>query len=205
MGRVKFGIDRPNDYELLYYIHQRDEIAWNLLQSSYRSQIERMIYRCTFPFYDDEICELRSECYHALSCAALEYRDDLQASFYTYVCKRLEHLIASKVRRNTQEKQLFYRNATSLDIAVNEKNTSYLSDFIPNNQWEYDGALLLQFKQSQIEKEAFLAKLQELERKIYKRHEEGYRYDEIAKMYHITKKKVDNTIQKIRKLRDLID
>lgn len=45
-----------------------------------------------------------------------------------------------------------------------------------------------------------LAECSEIERKIFIAHFQGYSYQEICDKFGITKKKVDNTIQKIRKL-----
>ncbi len=200
MGKKKTGSAvRPNDYELLYYGLQNQESAWNLLHCSYQSLIEIALYRWNAYFTEEERKELKQECFHSLSLALYEYREDQGASFYTYVSKRLENVIVSYVRRRQALKRKAMVHAYSLDVSINEKESCYWIDQIRNDQWEFEGVLKLRWKEAQKQEEAILRTCSELEQKIFRYHRYGYRYDEIAAILHTNKKKVDNTIQKIRK------
>lgn len=199
MGSIQnYYWERLNDYELLYYALQNQEHAWILIQKAYQNHIDLNVSRYR-QFTDEDKVELKQECLCSLLLALEEFREDQGASFYTYVCRRIENIIVTKMRRNATFKRKTMRNMYSLDATVNEKETSYWVDFVKNDQWEFEGSLLLQFQEAKKQEQKVLDTCSELEQQIYQYYRQGYRYHEIAKLLFISKKKVDNTIQKIRK------
>ena len=103
----------------------------------------------------------------------------------------IDCIITSPLQRTKQTAALL--NET-LQVPILEEEGLKERDF-----GEFEGVLKLRWKEAQKQEEAILRTCSELEQKIFRYHRYGYRYDEIAAILHTTKKKVDNTIQKIRK------
>ncbi len=129
----------------------------------------------------------------------LRYRDDGDAGFATYLRRIIEREIIDYVRRYRSKQKLYELEAVSLDQAVREQDSLYLIDCVENNQPAYDGKWMLDYQNLLEHWQKQKQLLNDQERQIWDLRAAGRSYDEISEMLGITKKKVDNTLQKIRR------
>ncbi len=187
-----------NDYELLYLIHQHSDEAMELLLKKH----ERMIWSCIHHYYyrdDSDHSEIYQRCLLSFHRAVLRYRDDGDAGFATYLRRIIEREIIDYVRRYRSKQKLYELEAVSLDQAVREQDSLYLIDCVENNQPAYDGKWMLDYQNLLEHWQKQKQLLNDQERQIWDLRAAGRSYDEISEMLGITKKKVDNTLQKIRR------
>lgn len=119
-----------------------------------------------------------------------DYREDQEASFYHYFCSVFHNLLIDCYRQSAHE-----RRVLSLDSCIREDAGGYcLLDIMekPNESF----AVSYEFQHRvNTRKEA----LSDLERRIVDLRALGYTYRQIADTLQIKVKKVDNTLQKVRK------
>ena len=190
-----------NDYELLYYIHQRDDEGLNLLIKKYHMTIMQFIRKNKayyFQRYNDY-----TEIYQIALIILLEsaqcYRLDKKLSFYHFYLMKLKYALIDRMRKEK------FGNMLSLDYQICEASGSYLMDTLENQDPSLDADWLIRLDEVYKKKNRFEQNFSDIERKVFHLRYEGYSYREIAEALHISVKKVDNILQKIRKKKGLID
>lgn len=190
-----------NDYELLYYIHQRDDEGLNLLIKKYHMTIMQFIRKNKayyFQRYNDY-----TEIYQIALIILLEsaqcYRLDKKLSFYHFYLMKLKYALIDRMRKEK------FGNMLSLDYQICEASGYYLMDTLENQDPSLDADWLIRLDEVYKKKNRFEQNFSNIERKVFHLRYEGYSYREIAESLHISVKKVDNILQKIRKKKGLID
>lgn len=180
-----------NDYELLYLIRQKNDMAFALLMKKYE-EIAVMLMKKYSRTYkigiseDDYLQMARIKLLQSIN----EYREDQEASFYHYFCNVFHNLLIDLYRHSLREKHI-----VSLDSCIQEEEGSYcLLDIMEKPNESFYVSYEFQHRVNS-RKET----LSSLEKRILDLRALGYTCQQIADTLHIKAKKVDNTLQKIRK------
>lgn len=189
-----------NDYELLYYIHQNDEMSFNYLVDNYRRYIYYIInlFKKKYFFfgYDDQ--DLFNEAIILLNECVYTYREDLNIKFSSYFIACLKRRYLYLIRNLSNNKNRSHAFALSLDACV-QCDEMDLYNIIPNQEMAINEVVTNSYL---IENaiEAMKNNLSKVENQIIYYYIKGYSYKEIESIISVGTKKIDNTIQKYRKL-----
>ncbi|NLW29782.1 MAG: hypothetical protein GXY98_07835 [Erysipelothrix sp.] len=86
----------------------------------------------------------------------------------------------------------------SYPVTVDESVT--LLDVIAEKTYQYDPEYMSLFDEKMLITHEILDSLKEFEKQVFVLRNDGYSYEEIADICHISAKKVDNILQKIRRI-----
>lgn len=190
-------IEELNDNELIYMIRQRNEKAFAFLVNKYQVEIRRWLRHIlrTYPRYQDQ------EDFYQIALLKLhesidDYKAD-QSSFHNYYFKVLKHTTVDMIRSMNTYSRRQDKYMVSLDMHIQEGETNYrlmdmIVDEIPVEEDEQEEHIKENVLYTQ-------KRLNPLEVDILSLRTLGYSYDQIAEKLNIPKKKVDNTLCKIRK------
>ena len=190
-------IEELNDNELIYMIRQRNEKAFAFLVNKYQVEIRRWLRHIlrTYPRYQDQ------EDFYQIALLKLhesidDYKAD-QSSFHNYYFKVLKHTTVDMIRSMNTYSRRQDKYMVSLDMHIQEGETNYrlmdmIVDEIPAEEDEQEEHIKENVLYTQ-------KRLNPLEVDILSLRTLGYSYDQIAEKLNISKKKVDNTLCKIRK------
>ncbi|MCH4284287.1 MULTISPECIES: RNA polymerase sigma factor [Bacillota] len=190
-------IEELNDNELIYMIRQRNEKAFAFLVNKYQVEIRRWLRHIlrTYPRYQDQ------EDFYQIALLKLhesidDYKAD-QSSFHNYYFKVLKHTTVDMIRSMNTYSRRQDKYMVSLDMHIQEGETNYrlmdmIVDEIPAEEDEQEEHIKENVLYTQ-------KRLNPLEVDILSLRTLGYSYDQIAEKLNIPKKKVDNTLCKIRK------
>jgi len=189
-----------NDYELIYYYLLGSQDAFVYLSHKYRGIIiaQSQMYqkKCQGIGYTQD--DIISEAYFLLHECVYSYNPNQKAKFSTYFVSCLRMRIFALLRNENTHRKITLSMCCSLDTTCIETGESHYSIIS-------DGSLPLSERVIQHHEFNSLAQtlkgsLSYLERKIFVLHSEGYKYDDIALILKIPKKKVDNTLYKCKKI-----
>ena len=190
-------IEELNDNELIYMIRQRNEKAFAFLVNKYQVEIRRWLRHIlrTYPRYQDQ------EDFYQIALLKLhesidDYKAD-QSSFHNYYFKVLKHTTVDMIRSMNTYSRRQDKYMVSLDMHIQEGETNYrlmdmIVDEIPAEEDEQEEHIKENVLYTQ-------KRLKPLEVDILSLRTLGYSYDQIAEKLNLPKKKVDNTLCKIRK------
>lgn len=190
-------IEEFNDNELIYLIRQRNEKAFSFLVNKYQVETRRWLRHIlrTYPRYQDQ------EDFYQIALLKLhesidDYKAD-QSSFHNYYFKVLKHTTVDMIRSMNTYKHIQDKYTISLDMFVQEGDTNYclvdmIEKEIPAEEEDQEEHMKENVLYTQ-------KRLNPLEVDILSLRTLGYSYDMIAEKLNISKKKVDNTLCKIRK------
>ena len=183
-----------NDYELVYYIHDGNEDANNILIKKYEPLINKVALKM-LPYCKGnglELEDLVQEGMIGLNHAIERYKEQEDILFFTYAKKCIERKIISVVVWSNRNKNKVLNESVSYDNDENQiikylqdKNPSPLEEVV-NIEKEED--LLKEFKKN----------LTDFEKQVFELHISGFKYKEIAELLNKTPKSIDNTIQRIK-------
>lgn len=178
----QLNLEEYNDYELIYLANQKDDLAYEILQKKYKPIILNIARRAN-KLYNNIGLELNDyiiEGMAALDYAIYYFNEKYDNIFYTYATKLINYYIINKVRKSKKDQCL--NNAVEwldeLNYCYKESNSLEIKDKI---KYLYNH-------------------IKPLERKILNLRLKGFSYHEIANRLNIDKKKVDNTLIKIRRI-----
>lgn len=188
-----------NDFELLYMIHQKDEVAHQLLVDKYCRVIWKIVSSCINHYHPRgvEKDDLYQEGLIALVDAMHSFREDIQAPFYSFAFICIERQVKTYIRKFNSQGVRQYYNGISLDMYVAEDENLYLHDVIPANQKGI--SYIRQFeddvKDLTSQKNSLLT---EFEKRVLLMKVAGYSYSEIGMEMNTSAKAIDNCIQRIK-------
>lgn len=182
-----------NIYELLYMVHQRDDVAIRLMIHYFEGKIQILIRRFYTAYSRSDYGDYYQLSIWKMIQAVDTYREDRETSFSFYFEKILRYTFTDIQRRSKLISTYYLMDEQHLDLALQD-NTGY-----------YQATQGIDTHQVFLKKEEmkqFRKNLSILEKDILKLRLEGYSYQEIADSLHINKKKVDNTLYKVRYKKD---
>ena len=179
-----------NDYELLYLIRQKNEIAFAILMRKYERVARYLIQK----YVGEGLSLLLKEDYLQngrlkLLQAVEDYREDSNSSFYHFYCEIYHNLLIDCYRKSQRRNY-----AISLDEPLYGSDNQYCLLDIMESSTEYISVSPESLERIQKRK----ANLNSMEKKIVDLRAVGYTYQQIADLLKINIKKVDNTLQKVR-------
>ena len=183
-----------NDYELLYYIADKNEDANNIIIEKYKPLINKiatkMLPYCKNNGLDKN--DLIQEGMIGLNHAIDKYQEQEDTLFYTYAKTCIERKIISVVVSSNRNKNKILNESISYD---DEENSllRILKDSSPNPE-----EIILDAESE----EKFISKVREtltdFENQVFDLLVSGLKYKEIAEILEKDEKAIDNAIQRIK-------
>jgi RNA polymerase sporulation-specific sigma factor len=124
---------------------------------------------------------------------AIFYYDSSKSSFTSFAWRSVESEIKSFLTYMNRKKNRMLSDAVKVESMEKEEDDSPFE--MPDASRDIAQSAL-----SDIILEKVLENLNELERKIFLRWLDGYSYKEIAEEFRVSSKKVDNTVQKVKRM-----
>lgn len=189
-----------NDYELIYYCHQNNYKSFEILVNKYEKYIYYIIntFKKTYYFAGYEDQDLYNEGVLLLYECIFSYQEIYDVSFATFFVSCFKKKLQYIIRKIISNKNKINSIAYSLDALNDDSNQDMhqmigdsgvnVSESVMNND-------LLNKKIKSIGKH-----MNKDEIKIVYMYLIGYPYIDIAQELCVSKKKVDNTIQKYKKI-----
>ena len=197
-----------NEYELLYMYRQDKERGSHLIVEQYR----RLIWSIVFKFQgamhqmgiskDDLFQEGMLGLLEALEC----YREDLNVPFTNFACLCAERQMRSLIRKYSGQNFGIIHNSISLDQSLVSDDSMVVMDTIANSDVYGDPVWMFNYNFRLEQAQAQIREFSDFERSVLNYRMRGMSYNDIAEACCVSYKKVDNTLQKLkRKLVRLCD
>lgn len=198
----------PNDFELLYMIHQKDDDSLKILLNRYQNTIWAIVHSMVPRPRPSELDldDLFQEGQLGLLDAIDAYRDDKETFFGSFARVCIERQIRSYIRKTRSQSYRILSRASSLDAPIYEEEDLTLMDTLAVQNKSMDPVYSTYVLWAQDQIPLIKEGLPEQQWQVYHLHALGYSYKEIADEVQLREKDVDNIIQKIkRKIRGLFD
>ena len=197
-SRGKWKYRDYNDYELLSYIGENNEEASEILYEKYRPLIEttakKMMKYCENSGLD--VNDLIQEGMIGLHKAIVTYKQDTDASFYTYAKMCINRKIISVVVGSKRLKHKILNESISIETTDEDGNIIYgvmLGDETKNPE------KLMVFNESESELlNKTYDKLTSFEKEVFDLKKSDFTYKEIAQILDKEPKSIDNAMQRIK-------
>lgn len=194
-----------NDYELLYYVFQKDEEALEMLIRKYeknlyftvRKVMNQSGYSCET---SDELNEIMQTCRLELYQAIYNYRDTGTCSFYVYALKCVEMGVRKHIRHKRCGFNYMFANALRLDAKVKEDGDTYMVDVLQNQRKDFEGASITKWHHEENIYNYLKDHLKKKEFIVAESIMKGYTLDEIRLEMGMTYKQIYYIRCKIRNL-----
>lgn len=191
-----------NEYELVYMIQQGDEHSLQLLLRQYQPKISAIIRQnCTYQVmarhYEGDLYQIAAA---ALLRSVFEYREEKEASFSTFSASVIKNAIIDYERALYRKDFSLTHDVLHLDAAINKEGSRNLMDAVESPRVEEDGAFSIYRISMEMKESKLRRQISDQEYQIFCMKREGYSYREIAQRTHVTPKKVENTLRKVRRL-----
>lgn len=187
-----------NDNELLYYIHENNENALDIIYQKYSPLIHnlanRMIHYCKNSGI--EINDLIQEGMLGLSKAMEQYQDTKDASFYTFAKTCIERKMISATITAKRQKHKILNESLSIEKTDEEGNIIYESLLSDNTTNPEKVLLNLETEKNIIQKAEEILTTFELQ--VFELKMNDFNYKEIAEILDRDVKAVDNALQRIK-------
>lgn len=195
-----------NDYELLDLAVEQNEDATNVIYKKYEPIIKNIAskYYNAVKSNGIELNDLIQEGMIGLSKAIDQYRDNKEASFYTFAITCIERRIYDLVNSSMRLKHKILNDSLPLETE-DENGTKNLEAYVVDNNKNPENIL---FKLE--EEKNFVNKTREIltdfECEVFSLKYNGFDYKEIAKILNKDVKAIDNALQRIKiKINKIID
>ncbi len=194
-----------NDYEMLYMINQKDHDAVNIMLAHYERFLWSVVHHACF---DPEKLRLEKEDLFQEATIgflkAIERFDvEVGVKFSVYLYHCCLHQVRLFIRRNRGMAYQLLSNAISLNHpapSIVTESRGNLEEVVHDNNPGMDPVKMAHYIETKGLMDDILEDLSPLEKKIFFLRNQGYTYNDIAKACSTTSKKVDNILQKIRRL-----
>lgn len=187
-----------SDEELLYMIRLNDEVAMNILLDRLNYSViktaESIVKR--LGCYDVE--EAKQGLRLGFMSAIDTFREDRDSSFRYFAKMCAEREVRTMMRKERYKGVASHYRSVSLD-QIREEEGIYLVDMLENTRPEYNPTWYVKYSQTMEDYYECVERLPKLEREICYLRVQGFTYKEIANLLNIKVKRIDNTMQKVRK------
>ncbi|MBQ2873372.1 MAG: sigma-70 family RNA polymerase sigma factor [Bacilli bacterium] len=187
-----------NDYELVCLAREGNEDAVNLIYQKYKPIIvkksEEAIIRASH--HGIEISDIMQEAYLGLDEAINAFREDDNASFYTFAMLCVNRQIINYLRKITGGRDKVLNDAVTID--------DYLEKSIKDD-FDTEVSFISQESERDIMEE-LINNLTNFEKEVLKAKIDGYSFEEIANTLNKDVKSIYNTFHRIKlKFKKIID
>jgi len=178
-----------NDYELVYMIGEQDDDALKLLFDKYDDVLKLWsnYYHKIYKKFNIPVDELIQEGKIGLYYAIKNYNEAKDVKFYTFALLCIKRSMMACIAKWTRCKNLMYTNTFLYDETFVSINNYEVNPEIIFESYEYE-KMIINFKNS----------LDFLDANIFELRYNSFSYMDIATLLGINKKKVDNSLIKIR-------
>ena len=187
-----------SDEELLYMIRSNDEIALELLLERLNQAVVKTAESIVKRLGCYDVDEAKQGLRLGFLSAIDTFREDRDSSFRYFAKMCAEREVRTMMRKERFKGVSSHYRSVSLD-QIREDEGVYLVDMIENTHPEYNPSWYAKYCQTMQDYYTCMDRLNELERKICHMRLEGFSYKEIANLLNINVKRIDNTMQKVRK------
>ena len=196
-----------NDHELIYLINDNNEVANDLMYEKYKPLVMHYArkYSLSTKKSGVDVNDLFQEGMLGLYNAIKHYKEDSAASFWTFASVCIDRAICNATRNSNTKKQAYLNDSLSLDYVYDFYETT-LVDFISDGD-KHNPENIVTSKDEEKRLYNLISKnLSSSEHEIFELKRLGFNYDEISEILDISKKKITNTMQRVRyKVTKLID
>lgn len=186
-------MQNDNDFELLYMIHLNDVSAYQYLIKKYENTIRYIIYKYQKKkdrrYTQDDFFQLGRI---KLLLAVNKYREDKETTFYHFFYEIFEHAMIDYYRTRYSQKGYYDYMCVSLDCVHTQSYEHYYYEALDMGVSLEVSERIIQTKKN----------LNSIECEIVDLRALGYTYLQISKDLNIKKKKIDNTLHKLRKQKE---
>ena len=191
MNKRKF-----NDYELLYMMYQMDELAFYYLAEQYHAEIIKTLVsymRLNYRYLD--IDDFYQRALLKLYETVYDFKPN-GCSFHFFYMNALRNELVDQIRRLNKPNEVMARMAISLNAQIEDRKGTYcLADMVIQETYP-ETELGLTIRRDMIYVQAYL---NPDEKEVLRLRGLGYTYEQVANTLHITKKRVEYILRKIRK------
>lgn len=190
-----------NDFEVLYMIHHQDDYAIEMMLESAMKLIWSNIHAICNELQPKRVskADLFQEGCIGLLDAINAYREDYNVPFLPFAKVCIVREIRSLLRRHRGMNYGIIDQSVSLDMAVSEDHSLYLSDIIADPCKDNNPTWMALKEEVKDYVYSTKVKLNDTDRSVYELRNNGFTYQEISEILNIKAKSVDNSIQKITK------
>ena len=183
-----------NDFELISYIKEQNEEANEIMYSKYRPLVIKMAKKLYKNNAGIDINDLINEGMLGVFNAILNYRENLNVPFYSYVKMCIENNMFSFLKGNIILRNKVLNESISYDNTDDECN---IEDFIGTSENTLGN--LINIENIEELKSYMQNILTKLEYKVFIYKLEGYDSNDIAHILRKEKKNIDNALYRIKK------
>ena len=188
---------------LVYLARNEDELAFIELQSYLNKYIKMFGMKYRIPGCDRD--EIEQEALYALRYKAIEDFDSERGKFKSFAILCIRRHLFSLIKANKQQKRTVLNQSLSLDENRSEDGESLtLASVIPEEGLTAEEEFVRN-ENHKLKQERLFEKLSPFEREIVKLYLQQWHYDEIVDRLReifpekkVTKKSVDNGLQRVR-------
>lgn len=190
-----------DDDECIYMCRKGNELAWQLLQEKYKAFIYSWIDSAVTTYRYLSLS--RDELYQSMLLVwhdAVEAYQEEYGLFYSYAKLCVTRDLISFLRQETSDQSKKVNRSYSLDEPISESEGTTYGDLLESHYWSTSPTATYEVNETWERIENVIdEQLSEQERQVFYLQQDGIDYEEIAARLHISKKKVDNLLQKIKR------
>ena len=190
-----------NAYELLYYVHQKDEWALNQLFTSFdpliKSCIKILIEKSPVLklYVDDFYQELMINIFEGVNA----YRDDLGSPFTSFIKACLVNKSKTLFRYYNSNRIKANHYGLNLDAFVGEDNEHYHYEIIASSRPMNDPKEAFDYRQTMEKFQRYYHDMSLVDRRVLIYYLKCEKYDRASKALNMSRKSFDNRVQKVKK------
>lgn len=190
------------DFEYLYMQRQNCDVSMHELFCKY----DAMLWKMSHEFYQSfrpegiQVHDLYQEGKLGILEGILTYQESKEVGLAHYIKLCATTHIRMALRKCRNKSYMLLSSRFSLDISIAEDASICYKDLVPCENPEYDPQFHANIEESRIILASRLQCLKEDEKMIYRFWNDGYSYLEISEKTKSDKKRIDNVIQKIKRL-----
>ncbi|CAM3735128.1 sigma-70 family RNA polymerase sigma factor [Erysipelothrix urinaevulpis] len=191
-----------DDFEYLYMIRKKDQWAMDVMMEKY----DRLIWSRAHFYYNMyrpqgiTVHDLYQEGQIALVASFFSYEINRKVGLAYYIDLCVSSRIKTELRRCRGFSYKMLDTSCSLDMSISEDDSLCLGDMVTRADFLNNPSLLAQYSEAKIVLQEICKELSKQDQEVYRLREEGFSYKEIGLLLGIDDKKVDNIVQKIRRI-----
>lgn len=190
------------DFEYLYMIRKNDEDALELMLERFDRLVWSRAHRY-FNMYKPEgiaVQDLYQEGRIAVYESFFSYEEARKVGLAYYIDLCVSSKIKTELRRCRGFSYRMLDTNYSLDMTISEDESLCLSDLVACEKMSNNPSKMAHYEEAYKIVMKIFEQLDDLEKEILTHRHQGFSYSETALLLSVSPKKVDNVIQKMRKL-----
>lgn len=187
-----------NDNELLYYVNEANEEATEIIYKKYEPLINNLARKIINYCKNSgvEINDLVQEGMLGLSKALEQYKDNKDASFYTFAKTCIERKMISATIAARRQKHKILNDSLSIESTDEEGNN--ICEYLLSDDKSNPETMLLNLEREKdiLNKASHI--LTDFEIQVFELKINGFNYKEISEVLDRDVKAIDNALQRIK-------